>query len=152
MRAYYLFGRLIRPFMVIALYAYSYTFRIPRARVVLQNEEGEILFIQSWLSRGEWGLPGGGLDKGEDAVHAAAREVEEEVGIELEPRSLRSLFIIKFAGHDEIVFLATAQKSDLSNELPNKYEIKNAAWFPMSGLPQLEPLPRRIINRVIDKT
>lgn len=36
-----------------------------------------------------WTLPSGGVEKGESALDAALRETLEEVGIELEPQSLR---------------------------------------------------------------
>jgi 8-oxo-dGTP diphosphatase len=38
---------------------------------------------------GEWGLPSGKLEAGERLIDAMVREAREEVGLELEPTSLR---------------------------------------------------------------
>ena len=82
MRAYYFLGRLLRPFMIVLMYIYSYIFHTQRARIVLKSEHEEILLVLSWLSGDKWGFPGGGVGRNEDAVSAAVREVEEEVGEE----------------------------------------------------------------------
>lgn len=37
---------------------------------------------------GQWALPGGRLEAGEEAVDAARREIEEEIGLALTPESL----------------------------------------------------------------
>ena len=63
---------------------------------------------------GQWALPGGRMDPGEDAVTAALRELEEEVGLRLSPSDVlgtlddyatRSGFVITpvvaWAGHVE---------------------------------------------------
>jgi 8-oxo-dGTP pyrophosphatase MutT (NUDIX family) len=63
---------------------------IPRtaARVVLLDPDGAFLLIRSHdpdLPGGPtwWHVPGGGLDAGETCEQAAARELQEEVGVEL---------------------------------------------------------------------
>lgn len=148
MKIYYLLGRVIRPLMIIALFFYSHIFRTPRARVVLKNEDGDILFVKSWLSSDTWALPGGGVDRGESPAAAAVRELEEEVGITLPESSLEPLITLKSWGHDEIAFFASAQKNDLPKELPDKFEIKDAAWFSFHHLPKIEPLTKEIIASV----
>ena len=150
MRIYYFIGRMMRPFMVVALFFYSYTFRTPRARVVLVNEQDEILFVQSWLSSNSWALPGGGVDRGESPAGAATRELREEVGITLPESSLEPLITLKSWGHDEVAFLAHVRKGNLPEELPNKFEIKDAKWFSLNHLPMVEPLTRDIIA-VVEK-
>jgi len=54
----------------------------PAARVLVENGNGEFLFIKR-TDNGNWGLPAGGLEEGENIVECAKREVLEETGIEL---------------------------------------------------------------------
>ncbi|MEM8525409.1 MAG: NUDIX domain-containing protein [Bacteroidota bacterium] len=54
----------------------------PAARVLVENEQGEFLFIRR-TDNGNWGLPAGGLEENENILECAKREVLEETGIEL---------------------------------------------------------------------
>jgi 8-oxo-dGTP pyrophosphatase MutT (NUDIX family) len=148
MTVYYFLGRLLRPFMIVALYVYSYIFRTTRTRIVLKNELGEILLVRSWLSAGNWELPGGGVGRGENAESAVIRELEEEVGIILQAGAPRESFALKSRGHDEVVFIGSARKSDLPENLPNKFEIQDAGWFSPYQLPSLGSLTREIFNKI----
>ena len=49
-------------------------------RVLVQNPQGHILLVRHTYSPG-WLLPGGGVERGEIAEEAAAREVLEETGV-----------------------------------------------------------------------
>ena len=148
MKFYYLIGQLLRPFATVAFIIYSHVFRTPRARLVLRNEKGQILLVQSWLSGDAWGLPGGGMHRGEDAAAAACRELEEETGIALHERELTSLFTLKSSGHAEIVFLATIKKDDLPSHPIRKFEIKEAGWFPLESVPKLEPAAAKVVGKI----
>lgn len=59
-----------------------------RTRVVLIYED-KVLVMKQWISPGKWGLPGGGLHKGESMAGGAAREVFEETNLRLDPRQLQ---------------------------------------------------------------
>jgi len=61
-----------------------------RSRVLIVSGD-EILLLKGWLSLGRWGLPGGGIKKGEMPTTAAVREVMEETGIMLDHNQLRSM-------------------------------------------------------------
>jgi 8-oxo-dGTP pyrophosphatase MutT (NUDIX family) len=67
------------------------------AVALVADERGETCFlITRRTSRmrahaGQWALPGGRLDPGEDAVAAALREMHEEVGIDVGPDAVLGL-------------------------------------------------------------
>lgn len=71
-----------------------------KVRVVVTDENGDILLIRPHGYDKEcWTLPGGGVELGETAAHAAIRELQEELGLSLEevagtgPLNIRSEFI-----------------------------------------------------------
>jgi 8-oxo-dGTP diphosphatase len=66
------------------LQAWGNTRIIHIASLFAFNEDGELLLLQRHsedLGGGQWGTPGGRLDKGEDAETAVLREIDEETGI-----------------------------------------------------------------------
>jgi 8-oxo-dGTP diphosphatase len=51
------------------------------AKAVIRNAQGEILFLQR-SAAGNWDLPGGLVEEGEDDVLALGREISEELSVE----------------------------------------------------------------------
>ncbi|MBZ9578055.1 NUDIX domain-containing protein [Patescibacteria group bacterium] len=86
---------------------------------------------------GTWGLPGGHLEYGESMRGAAARELEEEVG--LEAREFKFAGLINDVRKDEhylqVGFLAKdmEDKEPILNEPERCYEWK---WFDLDNLPE----------------
>jgi 8-oxo-dGTP pyrophosphatase MutT (NUDIX family) len=66
-----------------------------RAAVAVTVLDGPRLLIAKRVPRGlnagQWALPGGKLDAGEDAVTAALRELHEEAGLSIEPAAVAGL-------------------------------------------------------------
>ena len=67
-----------------------YTPHTQRTRVLIVSE-GKVLVVRGWISAGKWGLPGGGLHRGEDPPTGACREVREETGLRVTPEQLQQL-------------------------------------------------------------
>lgn len=55
---------------------------LPGARIIMENEEGDILMIRR-TDNGQWGLPAGSLEENEDIEACIRREVREETGLDL---------------------------------------------------------------------
>ncbi len=77
-----LWRRRIEPFTRPLVYAF---FRVTRGltlgvRAVVTNDAGKVLLIQHTYIKG-WYLPGGGVERGETAEIAVARELQEEAGV-----------------------------------------------------------------------
>lgn len=53
----------------------------PEVVIILKNENGKVLLVQSSQNDSWWGFPQGGIDQGEDVLSATGRELEEETGI-----------------------------------------------------------------------
>jgi ADP-ribose pyrophosphatase YjhB (NUDIX family) len=60
------------------------------AAACIRDETGRILLLRR--ADGLWSVPGGGLDPGERLDRAAAREVREETGLEVEPTVLIGVY------------------------------------------------------------
>ncbi len=107
---------------------------------VVANPAGEACFVitrrVSTLRNhsGQWALPGGRIDEGEDPSHAALRELEEEVGLRCGPDRVlgflddyptRSGFritpVVVWAGLDVVL-------------RPNPQEVAEAYRVPIAGL------------------
>jgi len=51
-----------------------------RTRVLLVHDN-KVLVVRGWIGNGRWGLPGGGVHRGEDHLRGVLRELAEETGI-----------------------------------------------------------------------
>jgi ADP-ribose pyrophosphatase YjhB (NUDIX family) len=95
---------------------------------------------------GEWTLPGGGLDFGEDPAAGAIREVREETGYDPELAALLGIlsYVLEpaetISGHRvhsiQVVYRATIVSGELRDELEGSTD--RAAWVPF---PELDALP-----------
>lgn len=66
------------------------------AKTVVFNTDGQVLLLRRSPTDerrpGEWDFPGGGVDRGEDILAGAARELREEAGLDCPLSSFRLVF------------------------------------------------------------
>jgi 8-oxo-dGTP pyrophosphatase MutT (NUDIX family) len=102
--------------------------------VVLDGDR--VLLIRPTYLPG-WQFPGGGVEPGETAAAAAAREVLEETGVAVEGQPLlHGLFLHRIAGSArDHVAVYVWRSSRTSRAFRANLEIADCRWFALDALP-----------------
>lgn len=108
-----------------------------RAYVVVQVGD-ELLLTQNWLGfQNKWRLPGGGVHAGEEPIHAAQRELAEEVGLQTNEQNLKLLgeYTSGFKYRYSLFHLVLPEKPVLSID---EREILRVEFVPLPSLAALQ--------------
>lgn len=114
---------------------------IPVACGVLARPGGEVLIAQRPLGKiaaGKWEFPGGKIEPGESAAQALARELHEELAVEV--RQARRLIRFRYAYSDRVVILDTWLVTGFDGS-PHPREQQRFAWLRPEQLASLDLLP-----------
>jgi ADP-ribose pyrophosphatase YjhB (NUDIX family) len=105
---------------------------------IISDADGRVLLVKHSYRPG-WCLPGGGLRRGEMPVEALARELREEVGLELigTPRLLQVYLQNWFGMADYPILFAVeaATQTRGAAHIADRLELLEIGWFPMQDLP-----------------
>ena len=141
----------------------------PGVGIMLLNSHGKVFVAQRLdMPSAAWQMPQGGIDKGENPLDAAWRELKEEIGtdkaevvgesrdwhrydlpIELVPKLWRGRFrgqtqkwfVFRFLGRDEDIDIAT-----------EKPEFSDWKWADMADLPDLiVPFKRALYRQLVEE-
>jgi ADP-ribose pyrophosphatase YjhB (NUDIX family) len=131
---------------IVRLFAPTY---IVGAVVLVHSLDGQqVLLLRQPRSRG-WSLPGGLLNRHEEPIVGAARELREETGIRLSPTELvpvtPNAVVHPHGKWVDMVFTVR-----LSTDTPmciDPAEVIEARWFNVEELPRLTSLTARLIGR-----
>ena len=124
----------------------------PKVAVVcIVPRDGKVLMIRraTDLGYGQWGLPGGYVDRGEVVEQAAAREVWEETGLKVDAGDLIGLF--SEPGNPVMVAVYVARET--GGTLAAGPEALEVAFFDLDRLPDLAfPRDREVLAKWKDRT
>jgi 8-oxo-dGTP pyrophosphatase MutT (NUDIX family) len=104
---------------------------------VIERADGAVLLVRQ-AYRERWGVPGGLLNRGEDAPAGARREVREEVGIDVELLGEPAVVVEPAPQRIDIVFRARPVGEVPVEATPTSPEIVEARWFAPDDLPELQ--------------
>ncbi len=108
------------------------------ALCVIERDDGAMLLLrQSYRRREAWGFPGGLLKRGEDPADAVRREVQEELGVELEVDDAPMVVVDAGTRRVDVIYRGRLPGDEVP--APRSPEIVEVRWFPPSGLPILLP-------------
>jgi len=113
---------------------------------VVAIQEGQVLMILRRNPPEGWALPGGFIEYGETAEHAAERELREETG--LSSTSLRLVGVYSDPERDKRYHTLTVVfAAEVSGQLEAGDDALEARWFPLDDLPeQIAFDHRKVIN------
>lgn len=119
--------------------AVSSTFPRPVVEAIVEREE-RILLVKPdrGYNEGQWTLPGGFLVYGESPKEAVRREVEEEIGVELQIGGLLNLHshIGDQNNYHWLLFFYGASIPGDAPQLSPQHEIEELKWFPREVSPE----------------
>lgn len=108
------------------------------AMCFIERSDGAVLLVRQ-AYRKRWGVPGGLLERGEEAADGARREVFEEVGLAVDLLGEPRVVVDAEPQRVDIVFRAkVADGVDPAIAAPQSPEIIEARWFPRESLPELQ--------------
>lgn len=126
---------------------------------IIENEKGEMLLLKRHKNDPEgetWGLVGGKIDKGEDAIAAAVRETKEEINLDLKKEALTYIESYHWDRNDLDIYFEVFQTKIIKQEsdfvLPED-EVTEYLWVtPQEALKKsdlmqgLYPILKDLIN------
>lgn len=107
------------------------------ANCVIERDDGAILLVRQAYRR-RWGLPGGLLERGEAPAAAVVREVDEEVGLDIEVVGEPAVVVDARARRVDVVYRARPNGTPPDELTACSPEITEARWHQPGALPELQ--------------
>jgi 8-oxo-dGTP pyrophosphatase MutT (NUDIX family) len=106
---------------------------------------------------GNWTLPGGIIDPGEQPADAACREIYEETGVIAVPEVLTTISIsptITYPNQDRVQYLEYCFRCRVAGGQArvNDGELVEVVWHDLDALPVLGPFTTRLLTTALETT
>jgi 8-oxo-dGTP pyrophosphatase MutT (NUDIX family) len=98
--------------------------------------DGKVILLRN--ERDEWELPGGKLELSESPERCLARELEEELGLVIEPESILDSWIYTIVPGVNVLVLTYGCLESSLDEAVLSDEHKELRWFPLAEIDSLK--------------
>lgn len=108
---------------------------------MLNHEMDSAVLVKGWKKGANWGFPGGKINKDEDDLDCAIREVYEETGLDLRraglvsPEGRHKYIELPIKNHQVRLYVFRDVPMDTNFEPQTRKEISKIQWYPLSELP-----------------
>lgn len=106
------------------------------AKTLIINTDNKVLVLRRHINDnhrpGEWDLPGGQVDEGEDPREAATREAKEETGLHL--LDLRPIHVVSRVLNNKQVIKTVFTTSNYSGDASLSFEHSDLQWLSIDSL------------------
>lgn len=134
-------------FRLRRLFLRLFKVRTRGVKVMVFNPAGELLLIRNSYGRTDlFLLPGGGVERRESPQAAAAREVKEEVGLDVRRLAQVSVHANNAEGKRDTITLFTGEADGTPR--PDNLEVEEARFFRLDQLP--EKVSRATLRRIAE--
>lgn len=142
------FRRLPRPLRRVIIRSFTPSYTVG-AVLALRRGDGTLLLVEQRHSPG-WALPGGLLHRGELPADGLVREVEEEVGLRIDPLSLPLPFSVLAprVRRVDVVYVMTDGDARAPIRGEDKDEVIGVGWFALDALPEVSDATIDILRGV----
>jgi 8-oxo-dGTP diphosphatase len=109
--------------------------------LLLLVRDGQVLLAEragTGYADGQWNLPSGKLEEGEDLVTALIRETKEEVGLDLSTQDVEMVTAVhnrNSNGHARVGFFFRAHRWQGEPVNAEPHKCAEIRWFPLDDLP-----------------
>ena len=119
------------------------------AGAIILNKQQKVLLLKHYFRAGSgWGIPGGFMTSGEQPIDALRRELQEEIGLELDDVEIFWARSFRRPRQVEILFRAVTS----AEPEPQSMEVERANWFALDSLPPGLPSDQKLlIERAVEK-
>jgi 8-oxo-dGTP pyrophosphatase MutT (NUDIX family) len=131
-------------FPLARLYWFVFRPHTKGVKVVIRNDEHQLLLVRHTYGSRDWTFAGGGQEGGELPEETARREIKEELSVAVNDVRVHGDFVsTREYKHDHVTVCSGFVNDTIT---PSPFEINKAQWFEPDDLPELGPLAEQVLS------